>query len=822
MDSNDILQQNADQNAILDQAEAQAGTFQLKDFFFKCLRLWPWFIISILICCAIGVFYGLKQQPVYSRTASVMIKNQNSGASSDVSNAFASMGLVTSSTDVDNELFAFTSPAIMDKVVKRLRLNMSYDKKGKFHPTALYGSTLPIDVELPDMKDEEYGAFEVTLSPDGKCTLRGFEKMVGDKLVEYNKSFTCKTGFETHKSPLGRLIIRPNASFGGHLAEEVTIKVYHTPFDAASGSFFSRLKGSQPSKYADVIDLMFTDVNTERATAVLNTLIEIYNEEWVEDKNQVAVATSRFIHDRLGVIENELGNVDSDISNFKTENLVPDVQEASSVYLSQSVNTDQNILDLNNRLAMARYVSEYLNNPAYVNAVIPANTGIGDLNIENQIAKYNTMLLDRNNYAASSSAAHPVVQEYDASLKGLREAIVKAVNGQVVALSTSLRNTETSLNDSRSQIASAPGQAKYLLSAERQQKVKESLYMFLLQKLEENEMTQAFTAYNTRVITPPTGSNIPIAPKKGIIIIISFIIGLLIPAVYVFIMQSLDTRVHSREDLQGVPLPYAGEIPIDPKSTKKKFFKNIFKSRRKRKEEEEVIPILVQEGSRNVLNEAFRVARNNVEFMTSKQPGTGNVYLTTSFNPGSGKSFVITNLASSFALKHAKVLVIDGDMRHGSTSMVVGSPNKGMGTFLKGDSDEWKEFVVHVPNHPGLDILPVGKMPPNPAELLESPRLRRLLNEAKQCYDYIFIDCPPINVVVDTMIFSRYADRSIFVVRAGLFSKSQIKDLVAVIREQPLNHLCLILNGTTPEDSTYYGKSYYGRPQYYTHFYTEE
>lgn len=809
-----------EQSQQVETAEAQESTFQIKPFLMACLRYWPWFLLSVIICCGIGLYYALSQQPVYSRTESVMIQNTNNGAS-EINEAFSSMGLITSSSDVDNELYVFTSPSLMDEVVRRLNLQMDYQQKGALHPTTLYGKTLPIDVDLPDLGEEEYGSFEVVLQPDGSCQLSKFVKKVKDEKTEYPNTISMRTGFETHKSPLGRLIIRPNAKFTGKLTKPVTITVYHNTFDGISQSCYKHLTGSQPSKYADIIDLVYTDVNTERADDVLSTLLNVYNEDWVEDKNKMAVATSHFIQDRLAVIEKELGTVDSDISEYKEENLIPDVSQASSAYMTKALSTDEEILQLNNQLAMANYVKDYLNNPSYVNSVIPANTGIGNLELENLITKYNQLLMDRNKSASGASSAHPVVQEYDAMLKGLRESIIKAVNGHIVALNTSLRNTEISLNDSRSAIASAPGQAKYLLSAERQQKVKESLYMFLLQKLEENDLSHAFTAYNTRLITPPSGSTTPIAPKKGLIVLASLLIGILIPAGCLFIKQSNDTTIHTRADLERIPLPYVGEIPQYSETRRGNFLQRLF-SRRAKKDADDV-PLIVSAGNRNVLNEAFRVARNNLEFMTEKGTKGANVVITTSFNSGSGKSFFTINLASSYALKHKRVLIIDGDLRHASASTIVDSPQKGLSTYLNGNDNDWRADVVHVPGHPDLDILPAGKMPPNPAELLDSPRLKTLMDQAKEEYDLIFVDCPPVNIVVDSHIWAPFANRTIFVVRAGRFLKTQVSDLMAIIRESPFKHLSLVLNGTSKENSSYYGQSYYygGHKDYYHSYFSE-
>ncbi|MCM1437210.1 MAG: polysaccharide biosynthesis tyrosine autokinase [Prevotella sp.] len=806
---------------VNDQTEQEAKPFSIRDYLKKCLTLWPWFIVSIIVFASLAAFWALRQQPLYLRTMAIMVKNQNAGnsATSDLTNAFSSMGIVTSGSDVDNELFAFQSPALMEKVVKTLRLNYNYETPGKFHPITLYGTGLPIDVELPDMPEDEYGSFVVKLRPDGTCVLSDFEKKVDKKMVKYPKTFTMKTGFEAHRSPLGRVIVRPNGKYAGHITDEIEIKVTHNTISSASTSYYKKLTGEQPNKYADVIELKFEDVNIERANAVLNTILEIYNEDWVEDKNRVAVATSRFIQDRLAVIEKELANVDNDISSYKETNVVSDVEAIANAYIDKSVTTDEQLLQLNNRLAMAKYVSDYLGNPNYVNSVIPANTGIGDLNIENLITKYNTILMDRNNYAGRSSENNPLVQDYDTMLKGLRESIVRAVNSQIVSLSTSIRNTETSLSDAKSRIANAPEQARYLISAERQQKVKEALYMFLLQKLSENELTQAFTAYNTRLITPPSGSDTPVSPKTMSIIAIGFFIGILIPGAYVYLLQTMDTKVRTKADLEKVQLPYCGEIPLYTEE-KRSWIMRLLHIHPKEKNMEK-IPVVVKNGNRSIINEAFRVVRNNVEFITEKKGDSGRVFILTSFNPGSGKSFVSCNLAVSFSLKHKRVLIIDGDMRHASASTIVGSPKKGLSTYLNGDSATWHSHVVELTGHKDVDVLPVGVIPPNPAELLESPRLESLIEQARQEYDYVFIDCPPLNIVSDTMVLTRLADRSIFIVRSGLFHKDQLRELAVLGERKSVGQLCMILNGTTDETTSYYGHSYYGGYSYYNNYFSE-
>lgn len=395
------------------------------------------------------------------------------------------------------------------------------------------------------------------------------------------------------------------------------------------------------------------------------------------------------------------------------------------------------------------------------------------------------MVLDRNRLIANSSEKNPLVKDLASSLQSIQNTIIQSVDNHIVSLNTQIRNIKQQEVVTTQQLASNPNQAKYLLSVERQQKVKEELYLYLLQKREENELSQAFTAYNTRVITAPRGSAFPTAPKKMNIALVAFVLGLLIPAVIIFMKENMNTKVRGRKDLENLSIPLIGEIPMCQSGEKKVSLK---------KQPERKI-IVVQEGSRNVVNEAFRVLRTNLDFMISKDANQ-KVLVVTSFNPGSGKSFIVMNIAISFAIKHKRVLVIDGDLRHGSISMYVDSPKKGLSDYLGNRVQNRQELVVQDKKYESLHIFPIGTVPPNPTELLEDGRLGKLIEELRSEYDYIFIDCPPIDIVADTQIIEKLADRTIFVLRAGLLDRSMLTDLETIYTEKRFKNLSMILNGT--------------------------
>ena len=776
---------------------------RIQDLLYLCLMKWQWFVLSLVVTVGVATVYLLRTPAVYTRTASVLIKEDSKGksVSSDLE-SFSEFGLFQSNTNVNNELVTFQSPALMTEVVKRLRLDMNYFVPGKFHRQVAYGLTLPVDVTISDLPENESAGFTLDVQPDSTLLLSDFIRN-GTELDGMDIKGRLLDSITT---PLGKIIIHTTPNYVN--GETYTLYVGKSSLYNTVDSYASNLSVSLNNEKASVIDLSFKDNSIQRAEDVLSMLISIYNENWVKDKNQIAVSTSMFINERLGVIEQELGNVDEDISSYKSEHLLPDVQAASSMYMAQSSQTNAQILALNNQLYMTRYIRNYLANDANRTQLLPANSGIESANIESQIAEYNKQLLQRNSLVANSSTENPLVVDMDQALASMREAIIRSIDNQIVTLNSQIKSLRQTEQQTTSRIAANPTQAKYLLSVERQQKVKEALYLFLLQKREENELSQAFTAYNTRIVTPPHGSMLPTSPVRKNIFMVAFALGLLIPVVIIFMRENMNTRVRGRKDLENVTAPFIGEIPLFVRRKKGIFGKK----------PQEVKAVVVKEGSRDIINEAFRVLRTNLEFMTGKDK-TSNVIIMTSFNPGSGKSFLTMNIAVSFAIKGKKVLVIDGDLRHGSASSYIDSPAKGLSDYLGGRIDNLNEIIVPDPKQKSMDIIPVGTIPPNPTELLFDERLKQAIDTVREQYDYVLIDCPPIELVADTQIIEKLADRTIFVIRSGLLERSMLVELEKIYEEKKYKNMSLILNGTKGSGGRYgyrYGYHYgYGSGYHY-------
>lgn len=783
-------------------AQNQQDFIRIQDLFYLCLNKWHWFVLSLAVCLGAAIWYLLTTPPVYTRSASILIKDDSKGKStSGAMEDFADFGMFATSTNVNNEMGTLQSPDLMREVVSRLNLNMDYHTDGRFHRQTVYGEQLPVKTILVDFPANQAAAFTMQLK-DGNVTLFDFKK--DEESID--GSFTGTLN-DTISSPVGKIVIQPDSSY--EKEEETLLYVSHVPIQSAVAAYSMNLSVSQNDEKSNIITLTFKDVSTQRAEDVLNTLIAVYNENWVKDKNQIAVSTSMFINDRLGVIEGELGNVDNDISSYKSEHLLPDVQVAASMYMAQANEANASIKELNNQAYMARYIRNYLTDETNRFRLLPASSGIENSNISTQISEYNNQLMERNSLVSHSSVKNPLVKEMDASLQALRSALVTSIDNQLVALNAQIKSQQNYSGQVTSQIASNPNQAKYLLSVERQQKVKESLYLYLLQKREENELSQAFTAYNTRIITMPGGSMVPTAPVKKNILLMAFALGLLIPVVVIFMMENMNTVVRGRKDLEHLTIPFVGEIPLSFRK-KKKF---------SRQPQEKECVVAVKEKSRNVINEAFRVVRTNLEFMQDKE-SESYVIMLTSANPDSGKTFISFNLAASLGIKGKRVLAIDLDLRKGSLSQYAGSPKKGISDYLAGDVKDIKEIIVRPSEDARLEIIPVGTIPPNPTELLFSERLNQSIAKLRKEYDYIFIDCPPVEIVADATIISQLVDMTLFIIRAGLLDRSMLPEIERFYTDKKYKNMSLILNGTDGGSGRYGYK--YGYKYGYTGYTKEE
>lgn len=776
------------------------------------LRNWKWFVLSVAVCLLAATIRVKRSTPVYTRSAQILIKEDGTkGSFSGNVDWFASLGMGSAAVNVQNELVAVQSPATFVEVVERLGLNTTYEREGRWHATPLYGATLPVALAFEDLGPDDTGSLTLTLKRDGSVEMTNF---AGSKMRGASKTLSARMG-QTVNTPVGRIKVMAGPA-AGTIAEQsgdVVMNVMRSTVQGAAKRAAAGLSASLNSKENSIIDLVYRDTNTQRAEDILNTLIEAYNDAWVKDKNQMTEATNEFIMERLSVIQAELDTVDDAISSYKSDNLLTDPAALAGLYLSDADEAEKKASELSSQLYMAQYVRSFVSNDSHKDELLPVNVGMGNTGIDQQLVQYNQLLLERNRLLNSTGTNSDLVRERDQALQQQRASIIGGIDNQINLIKQQLSTVRKSQAKATSGIANTPEQTRYLGKVSRQLKVKEALYIFLLQKREENELSLAFTAYNTRIITPPQGSNAPVSPQSNRMMLIALLIGLVVPAGILYLIERTDTRVRGRKDVERLSVPFVGEIPLVGRHRRHMLrpWLEKFGIIKRKKEEETSRKIMVKSHSRNIINEAFRVVRTNLDFIGDSASEKGKVIMITSANPGSGKTFISGNLAASFALKGKRVLLLDFDMRRASASLYIDKKSKGVSSYLSGKEDDWRSLVVPMPEQNDLDVLPVGTLPPNPAELLTNNRTAQLMEELREAYDLVFVDCPPVEIVADSSIIAKMVDQTIFVVRVELMEREMLPVIEGYYKDNKFPNMSMLLNGSVNSRSRYgyrYGYGY--------------
>ena len=796
----EIISDTTSNSVVSRKSRVESSGLNLKSIVALLLSKWYWFVLSLIVTLSAGALYILKTTPLYTRSASIMIKDESKGGNSSTSVDMSEFGIASAKVNLENEINTLKSPALMAKVVDRLNLNDSYNIKEGFRYNPVYKHS-PVVFSVADSLGDFELSFNFRALPDHSVIIYDIvdngKKVAGTARTSFGD--TIKLG--KHKFS----VIKPEWNGKEYLDKELHYS--HSSEKLVAKGLASLLAAVVRSEKSSIIDISITRPSIGEADDILNAVIQVYNERWIEEKNQIAVSTSRFIDERLGVIEKELGNVDSDISSYKSEHQMPDIDAATSMYMSQSANAQSQIAEIANQRSVAELIRRQLNSEA-LDQTLPTNTGLINADIISLIGQYNTMVIERNRLLETSSENNPVIKDRTQALRTLKGTMLASIDSYIGTLRLQMSNLHQQQSVATSKISSTPNQQRYLLSVERQQKVKESLYLFLLQKREENELTQAFTAYNTSMMGEPDGLTVPTFPSRTNIMLIAFALGLAIPAVILLMREMLDTKIRGKRDLASLDIPYVGEIPSAIRKPRG--------LERLKKNKTEQSAMVVEESSRNSINEAFRVLRTNLEYMVEPEDNSDDnadrhnatVIVVTSSNAGSGKTFITGNLGKVLAIKGKKTLLIDLDIRKASLSKLVGRPDTGITEYLIGKTGIEEIIHTEAANTSGLDVIAVGTVPPNPSELLSSRRLDLLINTVKADYDYIILDCPPVEIVTDAKIINRLADITLFVVRAGLLEKDELSTIQEYYDQKRYKNMAILLNGT--DINSGYGYHRYG------------
>lgn len=747
------------------------------DLFMYLASQWKWFLLSILICGGIAWYNYARAPLVYFRSATVIIKDPSNKASTSGLDRFDNF---INKVNVANEILQFRSKKLMREVVQRVHADVSYQIKDGLRSNELYNES-PVLVSLPDALPEQSFSFTMTLKDAKTVTLSDFSG------IEAKPSYEVALN-DTVAIIEGMNVVVTATNYLRDSWLNTPIWVQKLPVESMVNYYKNALGIQQEEEEASILTLALKDSSPARAEDVLNTLITVYNEEAIKEKNQVAVNTANFINERLIIIERELGNVESNLESFKQRNQIVDIASSAGMYMTESQKYNADAMELETQLRLANFIKDYLTDPSKETDLIPSNTGISDMNIENQISLYNAAKLKRDHLIDDSSVNNPVVQELNNSLRAMKQSIIRAVDNMIVSLNVKRNDAQNREMRAQDRVTAIPTKERQMLSIERQQKIKEALYLFLLNKREENALSQAMADNNARVIDGAEGSNAPISPNRNRILLLGLLVGIALPGAVCLAILFMDTRVHGRKDIEGVTsVPYLGEIPLD---------KEAMKDHRRK-------VMAVKEQGDDIVSEAFRILRTNMAFL-SKKDKPAQVITFTSFNIGAGKTFIARNLSMSLAYMKKRVVLVDLDIRKGTLSRHFGHYHVGVTNYLSDNTVKVDDIIQH---QEGFDLIPAGILAPNPAELLMDNRLDELMNELRTRYDYIIADNVPVGLIADATIANRIADLTIFVVRAGKLDRRQLPDIEKLYQEKKLKNMALVLNGANPERHGY-GYSY--------------
>jgi len=774
------------QNNNLD--EDFENDFQLKEILNKYSIHWRWFPLGVSVCLLLAFLYLRYTIPQYHASTTILVKDEKKGGMLSELSAFADMGIgVGMKSNVDNEIEILKSRKLVESTVKKLNLNTALIVKGNVVDREIYKDA-PIEAFFADKTNQFYENKINLKFTESSFTTFELENESDDEtsIILLSDKTAYRYGEEII-TRYGRLIITKSKFYNNGLKDDYkSVHIVISPLENVVASFQERLKVEPISKTSSVVAVSITDPVVEKSEAFLNNLIQIYNEDAAADKNFISENTSKFIAERLTLITQELDGVEQDVESFKKSNKVTDIESEAKLLIEGSSEYDKKGVETEIQLNVVSSVLDFMKKSTKSD-LLPSNIIAGDGDASGLISSYNQLVLDRNRILKSATAANPSVIKMDQQLASLKSTVAASLSRLQSTLNIQKRNLSSNEGVLNAKIGKIPAQERQFRVIARQQKVKEELYLYLLQKREETAISLAATEPNARVVDTAKAKKIQVSPKKSIIYLAGLLLGLLIPFGIIYTDDLLDTKIKSRLDIEGKMLiPYIGDVPTSDSPLE-----------------------IIKSGSRTSSAEALRIIRTNLAFMLSKtEPGQAKTIFLTSTFPKEGKTFVSANLAATFALSGQKVLLIGMDIRSPRLDQYFTLPERGFTNYLSSKDLKLEDLIIKQDGFEDFHILPAGIVPPNPAELLMSKKIDVLFSALKSQYDYIIVDTAPVSVVTDTLLIAKHADTFIYVARANFLEKRMLNIINTLYKEQKLPNMCLLLNDTDSTKGYGYGYGY--------------
>lgn len=774
-----------------EQSEEQVN---IQELLFRYLIHWPWFVVSIIICIACAWGYLRLTTPIYNITATVLIKDEKKGGGANMSSELEKMGLdgfVSSSSNVDNEIEVLRSKSLAREVVNNLGLFVTYMDEDEFPSKELY-HTSPVLVSLTHQEaDKLPGRMEINmiLQPTGAL---GVQITVGEK--EYRKQFDkLPAVFPTDEGTVA--FFANNDTLSAVRPENITKERHITafinrPFSVSKG-YVNSLSIAPTSKTTSVVVISLENTNTRRGRDYINKLLEMYNINANNDKNEVAQKTAEFIDERIGIISKELGSTEQDLENFKRSAGITDLSSEAQIALTGNAEYEKKRVENQTQINLVMDLQRYMKGNEY--EVLPSNIGLQDAASAGAIDRYNQMLVERKRLLRTSTENNPTIINLDTSIRAMRTNVQATLDATLKGLQITKEDLAREASRYSRRINDAPTQERQFVSIARQQEIKSGLYLMLLQKREENAITLAATANNAKIIDEALADDNPISPKKTIVYLAALVLGVGLPVGVIYLIGLTKFKIEGRADVEKLTsLPVVGDIPLADEKTGS---------------------IAVFENQNNLMSETFRNVRTNLQFMLENGK---NVILVTSTISGEGKSFISANLAISLSLLGKKVVIVGLDIRKPGLNKVFNIPKKehGITQYLTNTTANLMDFVQPSDINKNLFILPGGTVPPNPTELLARGGLEKAIETLKANFDYVILDTAPVGMVTDTLLIGRVADLSVYVCRADYTHKAEFTLINELAENNKLPNLCIAVNGldlNSRKYGYYYGYGKYGK-----------
>ena len=798
--------------------EADDKEIDIQELLFKYLIHWPWFVGAVIVCLISAYIYLYVATPVYNISATVLIKDDKKGGSSNNVAGLDELGLsglITSSQSIDNEIEVLRSKTLVKEVVNYLNLYVTYQDDDQIPSKELY-KTSPVQVNMTPQEAEKLktkvviemvlhpqGSLDVNVKMEDKEIQKHFEKLPA--ILPTNQG--TLSFFQTTDS----ISSKKNEEVGSPVQDmrHITATISQ-PMNVAR-RYCENLSIEPTSKTTSVVTVSLKNSSLQRGQDFINQLLEMYNRNTNNDKNEIAQKTAEFIDERIGIISKELGSTEADLETFKRDAGITDLSSDAQIALTGNAEYEKKQVENRTQISLVEDLKKYLGHNEY--EILPSNVGLKDITLAAQIDRYNEMLIERKRLLRTSTENNPAIINLDTSIRATKANVQATLEGTLQGLFITKADLDREAKRYMRRISDAPGQERQYVSIARQQEIKAGLYLMLLQKREENAIMLAATANNAKIIDDAIADVIPVSPKRSIIYLAALCLGIAIPVVVIYMIDLTKFKIEGRADVEKLTsVPIAGDIPLtDEKNTKEG-------------------SIAVFENQNNLMSETFRNIRTNIQFMLQNNK---KVILVTSTVSGEGKSFTSANLAISLSLLGKKVVIVGLDVRKPGLNKVfnLSSKEKGITQYLANPEMDLMSLVQLSDVNRNLYILPGGTVPPNPTELLARDGLDKAIEILKKNFDYVILDTAPIGMVTDTLLIGRVADLSAYVCRADYTHKAEYTLINELFHEQKLPNLCTIINGVDLKKRKYgyyygygkYGKHYgYGKRYGYGYGYGQE